>query len=592
MIPDVNRIASASAKYPKPSPDFRPAYGTAGFRCNASLLGSTMFRCGLLTAVRAAVLGRHCGLMITASHNPEADNGVKIVEPSGEMLPQAWEPLATELAGCSSDDEVARLIISLLQSESNLASPANPARDTALGSLAVLVGCDTRPSSPVLTQAACEGIQAMGVRAVQLGQVTTPQLHFQVAALNAGHLSLPPEQQLQAAGQGASRSAISLDLYFGTLLPAFEELCQGPKGAPSTQAPPSPTFPLYVDCANGVGAQHLACVAATLASATTGLHLHLLNRGGTPQEGGGQLNHLCGADFVQKECKAPSGFSSLPVSARCCSIDGDADRLVYFVVQQQSEQQSASSNPVTTPPSHVSLLDGDRIAALFASFVSDLLKGLPQPLAQTIKVGVVQTAYANGASTRYITQTLGLQVVCAKTGVKHLHPEAHAFDIGVYFEANGHGTALFSPSLIQQLEQIQHSCVAARQLLLLSRVINQTVGDAFSGILAVEAILRLKGWGISDWQAMYRDLPSKQTKVSVKDRTVIKTADAERVAVSPPQLQPAIDKLVAEAGDQARAFVRPSGTEDIVRVYAEVQTAEAAEALAAAVAQATCSLAA
>eukprot|EP00967_Tisochrysis_lutea_P095726 scaffold139811_cov14-Tisochrysis_lutea.AAC.1 len=88
MIPDVNRIASASAKYPKPSPDFRPAYGTAGFRCNASLLGSTMFRCGLLTAVRAAVLGRHCGLMITASHNPEADNGVKIVEPSGEMLPQ------------------------------------------------------------------------------------------------------------------------------------------------------------------------------------------------------------------------------------------------------------------------------------------------------------------------------------------------------------------------------------------------------------------------------------------------------------------------------------------------------------------------
>eukprot|EP00967_Tisochrysis_lutea_P098822 scaffold146268_cov13-Tisochrysis_lutea.AAC.1 len=54
-------------------------------------------------------------------------------------------------------------------------------------------------------------------------------LHVQVAALNAGHLSLPPEQQLQAAGQGASRSAISLDLYFGTLLPAFEELCQGPK---------------------------------------------------------------------------------------------------------------------------------------------------------------------------------------------------------------------------------------------------------------------------------------------------------------------------------------------------------------------------
>ena len=36
------------------------------------------------------------------------------------------------------------------------------------------------------------------------------------------------------------------------------------------------------------------------------------------------------------------------------------------------------------------------------------------------QVGVVQTAYANGASTRYITQQLGLQVVCAKTGASRV----------------------------------------------------------------------------------------------------------------------------------------------------------------------------
>jgi len=32
---------------------------------------------------------------------------------------------------------------------------------------------------------------------------------------------------------------------------------------------------------------------------------------------GGRLNHLCGADFVQKERLAPVGFSSLPTSTRC-----------------------------------------------------------------------------------------------------------------------------------------------------------------------------------------------------------------------------------------------------------------------------------
>lgn len=62
----------------------------------------------------------------------------------------------------------------------------------------------------------------------------------------------------------------------------------------------------------------------------------------------------------------------------------------------------------------------------------------------TLKLGLVQTAYANGASTAYITEKLGVPVACAKTGVKHLHHVALQFDIGVYFEANGHGTVIFS----------------------------------------------------------------------------------------------------------------------------------------------------
>ena len=120
----------------------------------------------------------------------------------------------------------------------------------------------------------------------------------------------------------------------------------------------------------------------------------------------------------------------------------------------------------------------------------------------------------------------------------------------------------------------------------MTEAINPAVGDALSGILVVEAVLRSKGWGLSEWDVMYEDLPSRQVKVSVADRSVITTTDAERRAVTPAAMQEAIDAAVKAAGPCARAFARPSGTEDVVRVYAEAQTREGADALAREVARA------
>jgi phosphomannomutase len=35
-------------------------------------------------------------------------------------------------------------------------------------------------------------------------------------------------------------------------------------------------------------------------------------------------------------------------------------------------------------------------------------------------------------------------VACVPTGVKHLHHKVVEYDIGIYFEANGHGTVIVS----------------------------------------------------------------------------------------------------------------------------------------------------
>lgn len=80
-----------------------------------------------------------------------------------------------------------------------------------------------------------------------------------------------------------------------------------------------------------------------------------------------------------------------------------------------------------------------------------------------LQVGIVQTAYANGASTEYIHEKLKCEVRVTPTGVKHLHTAAEEFDVGVYFEANGHGTVLFSAALVQRLHEVIDHVVAMRR---------------------------------------------------------------------------------------------------------------------------------
>jgi hypothetical protein len=56
---------------------------------------------------------------------------------------------------------------------------------------------------------------------------------------------------------------------------------------------------------------------------------------------------------------------------------------------------------------------------------------------------------------------------------------------------------------------------------------------------------RAKRWSLADWAGLYTDLPSRQLKLTVADRSRITTTDAERVCVTPPGLQAAIDEAVS-----------------------------------------------
>jgi phosphoacetylglucosamine mutase len=78
---------------------------------------------------------------------------------------------------------------------------------------------------------------------------------------------------------------------------------------------------------------------------------------------------------------------------------------------------------------------------------------------------------------------------------------------------------------------------------------------------------------------LYKDLPSKQLKVPFPNKDIIKCSDDEMRVESPAEMQAALD-LAIKSVPCGRCFVRPSGTEDVVRIYAEAASNEDAIKLA------------
>lgn len=431
------------------------------------------------------------GIMITASHNEEADNGAKIADVDGGMLEQNWEKSIEEIANCEDPMATMSLFDELIAKHK-----------IPLGNAAhVVVGRDTRPSSFGLFECACRGIEAYGGNVHDIGTVTTPQLHFVVKRLN---------DRMKQDPSAFPNAVDALSSYYSTM-------CQGYFDLRGT-ADNSHRDSIIIDAANGIGGRSIN----TLSNVMQQLYPDALELDVRNDVGDGPVNDGCGAELVQKGQTPPVGASESDLNRYMCSFDGDADRIVFH----------SFSNTGGSAETRWCLADGDKIACLVAlllknEFVAAGVLGEDgAPTDSDIRFGVVQTAYANGSSTHFLREKK-VPVAFAKTGVKYLHRKAEeSFDVGIYFEANGHGTVIFTEKFLSlvaswgvnsdmlvgvspraAMARIRISvrgltviCCAVKYshircaliLQAMIKVINDAIGDAISDMLAVLAILQVK----------------------------------------------------------------------------------------------------
>ena len=284
-----------------------------------------------------------------------------------------------------------------------------------------------------------------------------------------------------------------------------------------------------LDCANGIGARIMESVANPC--------LYLANMGWKIPT---KLNSKCSSDYVCTNKTLPD-MEGVNVQDRlCASLDGDADRIVFYSCNKDQ----------------IRILNGDYIAALVFTYLSKQLSNC----VQDVTIGYIYTGYTNKACVEYVKslpfpENVKVSHVCTATGVKHLHGEAIRYDVGVYFEQNGHGNVVFKKT-IEEIEP-------------LVKMYHPVIGDGVMDLFATLYILQVLNWNVQEWLNIYTEYPSKLGKCVVLDKDKFKSCENELELIQPLYLQEYIHKLCSSHTPACRAFVRASGTENVVRLYVE-----------------------
>lgn len=393
------------------------------------------------------------------------------------------------------------------------------------GVRSVVVGGDTRVSTPMLDAALSAGFAAEGIEVVRLGVVPTPMVAFVAqrlgvmgAMVSASHNPYR-DNGIKLFAAGGSKLSDDVETAIERELDAL----QSPLGAPAAILPVDDSYAqAYVDHVSAIAPLRATAALRVVVDAANGAAFELARSvferlgaevvviGDAPN--GTNINDACGAT-------APAALA-VAVRERDAdlgiALDGDADRLIAV------DHTGA-------------IVDGDHIIAICA---------LDMRARGTLRHDAVAVTTMTNLGFHLAMRDAGIDVVTTDVGDRYVLEALAANDLTLGGEQSGH--VIFAD--------------------------HATTGDGMlTGVALVDIVAR-SGRTLADLAgSAMTSLPQVLVNVRV----------AQRVPDAAELLADDVARAELALGGEGRILVRVSGTEPLIRVMVEAPTADRADEVAA-----------
>lgn len=498
-------------------------YGTSGYRTEPDIL--PIGRVSLTAYIRSSTLaGKYIGILITASHNPANENGIKLIDHTGEMFDSTWENIVDKVVNAN-DKELYNELNRVHRKYGNYRSFGDgpPAR--------ILLGRDNRESGINLIEKITNTLSHVNCTIHDYGEVTTPQMHWLIGQSNKMNEIVEKEAYLQVfidfIEECKLNRSIKVDISNGVAWNVLNKMNQiliekGLSFAIESDEEIEQSEEKVSDMSNNSDEEYKNKKIKSDFFIITNLK--------------GPVNHKCGAQYIQYDQQVPEHL--LDKEGEYVAFDGDMDRVIYFFIKEKKI---------------IKIFDGDRQASIILLFLHNMINELEM----NVSIGCVLSDYSNMSAVNYCNSIV--ETERGRTGIKNLIKKAKEYDIGVYNEPNGHGGIIFSQKMVDLSK-------SNKMLELIIKMYVDGHADPLANLLLLEYI---KMTNPDSFISKYKPHPCRQLVVNVNDTSVV-ILDKSLNIQQPIALKSMIDNIIST--EKVRVFVRASGTEPLIRIFCEAET--------------------